>query len=97
MVAGRDTAPSMNWNSASKIRAGHCHEDAMSQEHINDPRKARRALIELRRNWARVVVQGCDQRGSIEEAIKGITDVQHAIEAINQAVLRRVTSSTRAQ
>jgi hypothetical protein len=59
----------------------------MSQEHINDLRKARRALIELRRNWARVLAQGSDQRGKIEEAIKGITDVQRAIEAINQAVL----------
>jgi hypothetical protein len=56
----------------------------MSQEHVNDLRKARSALVNSRRDWTRVLAGGY-QRGKTEEAIKAIVDIQHAIDAVDNA------------
>jgi hypothetical protein len=49
-------------------------------------RNARKALVDSRRAWARVLAGGY-QRGTTEEAIKGIAEVHHAIDAIDRALL----------
>ncbi|WGD55876.1 hypothetical protein QA641_19500 [Bradyrhizobium sp. CB1650] len=57
----------------------------MADEHLQDMREARRALVEMRRNWAKAIA-GDYQRGKTEDAIKGIIEVQQAVEAIDRAI-----------
>lgn len=45
---------------------------------------ARRVLIEMRHNWAKAIAAGY-KRGETETAIKGITEVQQAIDVIDRA------------
>jgi hypothetical protein len=47
----------------------------MAQEHIEELRKARTALVNARRNWAKVLA-GPYQRQKSDQAIKDISDVQ---------------------
>ena len=58
----------------------------MAQEHIEDLRKARTALVNVRRNWAKVLA-GPYQRGKSDQAIKDIVDVQRAIDVVDQAII----------
>jgi hypothetical protein len=57
----------------------------MGQEHIAELQSARRTLVEARRAVAKDLAGGY-QRGKTEEAAKGITDVQRAVEAIDRAL-----------
>jgi hypothetical protein len=59
--------------------------EPVDREHIENLKSARRALINSRRAWAKDHAGGY-QREKTEEAIKGITDVQRAIEAIDHAL-----------
>jgi hypothetical protein len=58
----------------------------MAQEHIEDLRKARTALVNVRRNWAKVLA-GTYERGKSDQAIKDIVDVQRAIDVVDQAII----------
>jgi hypothetical protein len=68
----------------------------MAQEHIEDLRKARTALVNVRRNWAKELA-GPYHRGKSEQAIKHIVDVQRAIDVIDQAILDEGDLITRGQ
>jgi hypothetical protein len=57
----------------------------MSEEHIDDLKKARETLVDLRRQWAKALVGGY-KRGDTETAIKGIVEVQQAIDAVDRAL-----------
>jgi hypothetical protein len=58
----------------------------MADDHLQDLRDARRVLIKMRRDWAQAIAKGYE-RGKTEDAIKGITEVQQAIEVIDDAIL----------
>ena len=58
----------------------------MAQEHIEELRKARTALVNARRNWAKLLA-GPYQPGKSEQTIKEIVEVQRAIDVIDQAIL----------
>jgi len=58
----------------------------VAQEHIEELRKARSALVNARRNWAKVLA-GSYQRGKSDQAITEIANVQHAIDAIDRAII----------
>jgi len=45
---------------------------------------ARAVLIEVRHNWAEAIAAGY-KRGETETAIKGIIEVQHALDVIDHA------------
>ena len=60
----------------------------MAQEHQEDARNARRVLVELRRAHAKVLAhRDSINRQNMSDAIRGIVDVQHAVEAIDRAIL----------
>jgi hypothetical protein len=54
------------------------------EDNMEDLTNARRVLIEMRRNWIKTIAAGYD-RGKTEDAIKGLIDVQHAIDVIERA------------
>jgi hypothetical protein len=56
----------------------------MADEHLQDLRSARRVLIKMRRNAVKDIAAGYE-RGTTENAIKGLIDVQQAIEVIDAA------------
>lgn len=51
-------------------------------QHLTD---ARKVLIEMRHNWAKAIAAGY-KRGETETAIKGIIEVQEAIDVIDHAI-----------
>jgi hypothetical protein len=53
----------------------------MADDPHRDLEKARKTLIEMRHNWAKTIA-----RGQTEDAIKGIIEVQNAIEVIDLAI-----------
>ena len=46
---------------------------------------ARKVLAEMRHNWIKTIADGY-KRGTTEDAIKGLIDVQQAIEVIDIAI-----------
>jgi hypothetical protein len=56
----------------------------MADDDLQDLMNARRVLIEMRRNWIKTIAAGY-QRGTTEDAIKGLIDVHHAIDLIDTA------------
>jgi hypothetical protein len=57
----------------------------MADDDLQDLTKARKVLIEMRHNWAKAIAAGY-KRGETEAAIKGIIEVQQAIEVIDIAI-----------
>jgi len=57
----------------------------MADDDLQDLTNARRVLIEMRRNWAEAIAAGY-QRAETEAAIKGIIEVQQAIDVIDRAI-----------
>ncbi|WJR77431.1 hypothetical protein [Bradyrhizobium sp. NP1] len=57
----------------------------MADDDHDNLTKARKVLIELRYNWAEVIAAGY-KRGETETAIKGLIEVQQAIEVIDGAL-----------
>ena len=57
----------------------------MAEKRVEELTKARRALVDQRQSWAQVLARGYE-RGKTEDAIKGIIQVQNAIEAIDSAI-----------
>ena len=57
----------------------------MSQEHIDDLKKARAQLIEQRRAFAKVLAGPYD-RGKTEQARERFLEIQVAIEAVGRAI-----------
>jgi hypothetical protein len=60
-------------------------EAIMSEEHIDDLKKARAQLIEQRRAFAKVLAGPYD-RGKTEQARERFLDIQAAIEAMDRAI-----------
>jgi hypothetical protein len=56
----------------------------VADEHLQDLKIARRVLIKMRRNAVKDIAVGYE-RGTTENAIKGLIDVQQAIEVIDAA------------
>jgi hypothetical protein len=54
----------------------------MAHEHVQDLKKARSALVALRRTWAKAIAAP----GAKEGTINCIIEVQQAIEAIDRAI-----------
>jgi hypothetical protein len=57
----------------------------MADEHVHEFEKARSALMKIRLDWAKALAAGY-KRGETENAIKAITEVQQAIEAVDRAI-----------
>jgi inorganic pyrophosphatase len=59
----------------------------MADNDLQDLTNARRVLTEMRLNWAKAIAAGY-KRGEAETAIKikGIIEVQQAIDAIDRAI-----------
>lgn len=57
----------------------------MADDPHNDLEKARKTLIEMRHNWVKTIAAGY-KRGDTEAAITAITQVQQAIDVIDQAI-----------
>jgi hypothetical protein len=55
----------------------------MSEDHADDLRKARRNLVELRRQSAEALAE--QQRGRRQDIMRTIADAQRAIDAIDRA------------
>jgi hypothetical protein len=58
----------------------------MAQEHVEDLRLARAALVKARRNSAKILGTPF-HRGNTDRAIRDVIDLQHAIEAIDRAIV----------
>ena len=52
----------------------------------DDLTNARRVLTEMRHNWVKAIAAGY-KRGETEAAIKGLIEVQQAIEVIDVAIV----------
>lgn len=50
----------------------------------DDLTNARKVLAEMRDNWIKTIAEGY-KRGTTEDAIKSLIDVQHAIEVVDIA------------
>lgn len=57
----------------------------MADEHVHELEKARSALVKIRLDWAKAIAAGY-KRGETENAVKAITEVQQAIEAVDRAI-----------
>jgi hypothetical protein len=57
----------------------------MADEHVDEFEKARSALVKMRLDWAKALAAGY-KRGETENAVKAITEVQLAIEAVDRAL-----------
>jgi hypothetical protein len=57
----------------------------MADDDHEDLTNARKVLIEMRQSWAKAIAAGYE-RGETESAIKGIIDVQQAIDVIDRAI-----------
>jgi hypothetical protein len=57
----------------------------MADDPRKDLEKARKTLVEMRHNWAKAIAAGF-KRGETENAVKAITEVQEAIDVIDQAI-----------
>ena len=55
----------------------------MAEDHLHDFETARAALVNKRLSWAQTIATG---DGAAEDAIKGLIDVQQAIEVIDIAI-----------
>lgn len=56
----------------------------MADDDLQDLTNARRVLIDMRRNWIKTIAAGY-KRGTTEDAIMGLIDVQQAIDVIDTA------------
>jgi hypothetical protein len=57
----------------------------MSEDHVEALRKAREQMVKNRRDWARTLAQPFD-RHKTPNAIAGLIEAQHVIEAIDKAI-----------
>jgi hypothetical protein len=57
----------------------------MADQHVDELEKARSALVKMRLDWAKALSAGY-KRGETENAVKAITEVQQAIEAVDRAI-----------
>jgi len=57
----------------------------MADDNMEDLTNARSVLMEMRHNWAKAIAAGY-KRGETETTIKGIIEVQQAIDVIDHAI-----------